>query len=231
MAAVVAVAGLLRGFTGFGAGLVMVPLLGLLVGPAVAVPVAVMLDMAASLQLLPPALPAVRWRSVAPLGIAACATIPLGGTLLAHLDAAPMQRLISATVLLCVIALWTGWRYTRPPSTPVSLATGAASGLLTGMAGIGGPPVILLFHSGPERSEGIRASIIGYFTISQLVALIAFVFHRLLTAEALLLAALLAPVFLIATALGTRWFGRVDDRRFRAVSLAFLAVVAVVGLL
>jgi uncharacterized membrane protein YfcA len=229
MALIVATAGLLRGFTGFGAGLVMVPALGLLIGPTLAVPIAVLLDMIVSLQLLPPAIGKVRWRTVAPLGLAACLTIPLGSTVLARLDADVMQKLISATVLSCVVLLWTGWRYRRPPSTPISVTTGAASGLLTGMAGIGGPPVILLFHSGPHTGPTVRASLIGYFAITQLVALVAFLAFRLLTLEVLVLALILAPVFLLSAWLGTRWFGRVNDRLFRRISLAFLALLAIAG--
>lgn len=229
MVLIVGVAGLLRGFTGFGAGLVMVPALGLLVGPQLAVPIAVLLDMVASLQLLPPAIRSVRWRIVGPLGLAACVTIPIGSTVLARLEVGLMQRVISGAVLVCVVLLWTGWRYHARPSLPVSAATGAASGLLTGMAGIGGPPVILLFHSGPHSGPEVRASLIGYFAITQLVALIAFVVYRLLTVEALVLALILSPVFLFSAWLGTRQFGRVDERRFRHLSLGFLALLAIAG--
>jgi uncharacterized membrane protein YfcA len=231
MAVSVVAAGLLRGFSGFGAGLIMVPALALLVGPALAVPLAVLLDLVAGLQLLPPAMGQVRWSTVAPLGLAACVTIPLGSTILARLDASSLQRIISVAVLVSVAILWTGWRYHGKPSTLQSGATGALSGLLTGMAGIGGPPVILLFHSGRDSAPAIRASLIGYFAISQAIALIAYLFNGLLSAQVWMLGLLLTPVFLSSTWFGARMFGRVDEARFRQVSLALLAALAIVGLI
>ena len=70
-------AGMIRGFTGFGAGLILVPSYILLLGPMLAVPIVVLLDAAASVQLMPRAFPLVRWRTLAPLSIAAAVMIPV----------------------------------------------------------------------------------------------------------------------------------------------------------
>ncbi len=59
----VVVAGLVRGFTGFGAGLVLAPALSVLIGPARAIPVLVLLDAAAGLLLLPSAARLTPYRS------------------------------------------------------------------------------------------------------------------------------------------------------------------------
>lgn len=230
MAAVVAAAGLIRGFSGFGAGLVMVPALGLLITPPVAVPVVVLMEAVASAQLVPPALRQARWRAIIPLGIAATLTIPLGSRILATLDPDLLQRAISGVVLLFVVVLWAGWRYGKEPSLPVTGAVGAAGGLLTGAAGIGGPPVILFFLSGPNPAPRTRASLICYFAITQLVALAAFLAAGLLSRAVLVYTLILAPVFLIAAWIGTRFFGKVEERTFRKVALAFLALVALAGL-
>ena len=95
MAVVVAVAGIVRGFSGFGAGLIMVPTLSLLVDPVLAVPLVVLMEAVAGLQLVPGAIQSVQWRTVAPMGIAACLSIPLGSRVLASLDPATMRIGIS----------------------------------------------------------------------------------------------------------------------------------------
>ena len=228
--AAVLAAGVVRGFSGFGAGLVMVPSLSLLVGPALAVPMVVLMEAVAAAYLVPTALRDVRWKTVLPLGLAACVTIPIGSVALASLDGLVMRRAISAVVIVSVAVLWTGWRYRKRPSTPVVVATGATSGLLTGAAGVGGPPVILFFLSGQENAPGVRAGLICYFAITQLAALGSYAFGGLLGRDVGIGAAVLFPVFLLGTWLGTRLFGRVDDGLFRRLVYVFLIAVAVVGL-
>ena len=231
LALVVAVAGLLRGFTGFGAGLLMVPALGLILGPQAAVAVAVLLDAAVGVLLVPKAVRQARWAIVAPLAVAAVVTIPLGSIVLVTIAPETMRRAISVVVLCMVAILASGWRYRRTPSLAISAATGATSGLLTGMAGIGGPPVILFFLSGVDPAPRTRASLICHIAITQTVALIAFAFAGLLLPGVLVRAVVLLPIFLLSTHLGARAFRRSGERSFRAVALGLLAVVATLGLI
>jgi uncharacterized protein len=60
----VAVAGLVRGITGFGGAMVMTPALSVLIGPTRAVVVALVLETSAAIQLLPDALRKAQWKSV-----------------------------------------------------------------------------------------------------------------------------------------------------------------------
>jgi hypothetical protein len=79
-------AGIVRGFSGFGSGLVLVPSLTLLVGPAVAVPVVVLLDAVVAAWLVPGAVAHARWPTLLPLGLSAALAIPVGSVALAALD-------------------------------------------------------------------------------------------------------------------------------------------------
>ena len=231
LAAVAALAGLVRGFAGFGAGLLMAPIFSLLLGPLAAVPILVLLDAVGSVQLLPGAIPLTRWRRIAALGIAAAVTIPLGGALLTSLDPELTRRVLSAIVLASAAALALGWRHRTEPSTPLLATTGAISGLLTGYGGIGGPPVILLHLSGPDAAPSSRANMISYFAVSQFLALLAFAFQGLLDPAALLRAALLTPPFLIAIRVGSRLFRSAGEAAYRRAALALLAASGIVGLL
>jgi uncharacterized membrane protein YfcA len=231
MAVAAVAAGIVRGFSGFGAGLIMVPVLALLLAPAVAVPIVVLLEAAAIAQLLPGALRLARWRSILPMGAAAAVTIPFGSGVLASLDPVVLRRAISVVVLGFAVLLWSGWRYRREPSSGAALAIGGLSGLLTGVAGIGGPPVILFYLSGPNPAPSTRASFICYFAITQLTALISFTGAGIMTRTVLWLGLIMAPAFLAAAYLGTRLFGRVNEAVFRRATLIFLALVAVAGLI
>lgn len=231
MALAVAAAGLLRGFSGFGAGLVMVPALSLLAGPRLAVPTVILMEALAGSWLVPPAVRHARWKSILPLGAAAALTIPIGSLILGWLDPALLSKAISALVLLFAAILWTGWRYQGNPGMGASFGIGALSGALTGSAGIGGPPVILFFLSGPTTAPGVRASLICYFAITQVVALAAFIAGGLVTGDVLMATLILAPIFLVTTQAGTRLFGKVNEKLFRAVALTLLSLVALAGLI
>src|SRR3954453_2199736 len=84
--AIAAAAGVIRGITGFGGSMVMTPPLALLFGPQVAVPVVLLLEAFAGAPMMRDAVRQARWSVLAPIGIAACITIPLGGYVLVHAD-------------------------------------------------------------------------------------------------------------------------------------------------
>jgi uncharacterized membrane protein YfcA len=231
LVAAVILAGLVRGFTGFGAGLVLAPSLGLLLGPEQAIPVLVLLDAVAGVQLLPSATRQADWRRTLRLGAAAAIGIPAGGMLLVSIDPVVVQRALSAIVLAFVAVLATGWRHSGVPGLPATLGVGLSSGLLTGLAGIGGPPVILLHLLGPDEAAASRSNLIAYFFLTQLVALATYAFHSLLTPAVLRHAALLAPAFLVSLYLGSRLFRRAPDVLYRRIALVILGAVALTGLL
>ena len=78
VAAIVAVAGLVRGITGFGGSMVMTPPLSLLIGPPEAVATALFLETLAALQAVPEVIRNVQWRTLLPITVAAALTVPLG---------------------------------------------------------------------------------------------------------------------------------------------------------
>jgi len=61
---VAALAGIIRGITGFGGAMVMAPPLALLLGPRIAVPVTMLLEGIAALPMLWQTRDAVRWRTI-----------------------------------------------------------------------------------------------------------------------------------------------------------------------
>ena len=92
-------AGFVRGYSGFGAGMVLVPVLSLLYNPQFAVVSVVILELIASIQLLPGAIGQCHWRSVIPLSLSSVLAVPLGSLLLVNLDAETMRRCIALVVL------------------------------------------------------------------------------------------------------------------------------------
>src|SRR5258707_7616171 len=77
------VAGLMRGFAGFGSAMLMAPIFAILFGSADMVVTVVAIEMVVSVQLFPQVRRNADWRTLAPMSIAACAAMPLGVLLLA----------------------------------------------------------------------------------------------------------------------------------------------------
>jgi uncharacterized membrane protein YfcA len=223
-------AALVRGFAGFGSALILAPSLAALYGPAVAVPVALLLELALAGPFVPPAARLVDWGRTGPLCVAAALTVPLGAWLLTIVDAHTLRWIICALVFVAVAILGFGWRYHGRPHAAATAATGALSGLLGGATGLSGPPVMFFELSGSAPMARMRASFMVFFAWVDIAALTAFAVAGALTGRALLVALALVAPYLLAAMTGARFFGRASDAFYRRLAVAVLLAVAVASL-
>src|SRR6202162_1665566 len=75
---IAALAGLVRGFSGFGSALIYMPLISAVYGPTVAAPTLLLIDSICSLPFALHAMPQCNWREVAPVTIGGVVTLPIG---------------------------------------------------------------------------------------------------------------------------------------------------------
>ncbi len=223
-AATVLLAGLIRGFSGFGSAMINAPVLSLLWGPTVGVPVAALVEFVPAVQLTPRALPVAQWRLVWLLGIPALILIPAGSWLLVTLPTEALRRGLAAVVLLLVIILWSGWRYRGRQTAPLSAGVGALSGLLSGTTGMGGPPVILYLMAGTDGAAVLRANMIGYFTIILIGLAATYALLGLFGSIVLWRTGILIVPFIVGIFVGARLFPLASERTFRNIALAVLAI-------
>ena len=224
------VAGAVRGFSGFGSALVLSPSLAALYGARVAVPVALLLELALAGPFVPPAARLVDRRRTALLCVAAAVMVPLGAYLLSVVDGVALRWVICALVFAAVAILGFGWRYHGRPHAAATAATGALSGLLGGATGLTGPPVIFYELAGSAPIERMRASFIIFFAWVDIVALVSFAFTGTLGGRPLLIAVALVAPYLAAAGVGARLFGRASETFYRRLALVILTGVAVVSL-
>lgn len=224
--AIAAVAGVIRGITGFGGAMVMSPPFALLLGPLVTVPVVLLLESVAAAPMLVQTRRLVRWRVIGPIIAAAWVTVPIGTWLLVAADPQLMRRVIAATVVVFSMLLLRGWRYGGEQRLATGLGLGAVSGTMLGATSLGGPPVILYLLAGPDRVEVTRANLTFFLAAICVAGLAMLAVHGLLTLEALALAATLAPGYYGGMVLGTRLFPRFTETRFRQFTLVLMMVVA-----
>lgn len=142
-----------RGLSGFGASMIGIGSLSLVLPPVQVVPAFLALEILTTAHLLPGVWRQVDWRSLRWVIAGCLLATPFGLQLLAGLDVDAMRLLVSGCLLgIASFMLFgpTGQLAARPKPGPLgAIAVGAASGLLNGAAGIGGPPAIVRSQAAP----------------------------------------------------------------------------------
>ena len=223
---VAALAGIIRGITGFGGAMVMAPPLALLLGPRIAVPVTMLLEGIAALPMLWQTRDAVRWRTIGPIMAAACITVPLGGYVLVAADPQTLRRAIAATVVVFALLLLRGWRYDGSHRLGTSIGLGGLSGIMSGATSVGAPPVILYLLSGPDPIARTRANLTFYLVGISIATLVMLWVREVLDLGSALLALAFTPGYFVGLFAGTRLFSRFNDARFRQFTLLLLVTVS-----
>lgn len=222
--------GLSRGFSGFGAALVFVPLASAAVGPRAAVPVLALLECVSCLVFLPNAWRHAARREVAVMATAAVVAVPLGALILAHAEPVPLRWGLTALVLLAVAVLASGWRYRGEGSVPLTLSVGAVGGVMSGTAMLGGvaPAAWWLGRSAPAVT--VRANMNLYFAILTAAVTAAFAWRGLIGWDSAWLALAAGPSYAAGLWGGTALFGLASETTFRRAGYAMILTAAVLGM-
>lgn len=228
---IAAVAGVVRGITGFGGAMVMSPPLALLLGARLAVPIVLLLESLVAAPMLWQTRQLVHWRVMGAILAAACLTVPLGTLILVGTDPTIIRRAIAVTVIVFGLVLLCGWRYSGRPRLATSVGLGAVSGGMLGATSVGGPPIILYLLSGPDPIETTRANLTLYVCVTSLVGIVMLWHHGIFDARAGIASLWLAPAYYAGLVVGVRLFPRFTDTRFRQFTLVLLIVVSMAILL
>lgn len=224
-------AAFVRGLAGFGLAILLVPVLGLAVAPREAVVVANWLGLLIGLVGIKKIIGASEKSAFTISGLAVLAT-PLGVWLLAAVDASLARLLIALIAFGAFLLILLPKKPAHYAPGPVETgATGLLSGVLTGFAGMPGPPVVPYYLRRDIAPQLARASMMTIFLATSLAGVIAASLLGVATAREPLLAALLFPAVLLGNWLGTRAFGKVSDRAWRSFTGGVLGLAALAALL
>ncbi len=177
---VLMVAYFVRGISGFGSGLVAVPLLALKFPLTVVVPLMLLLDFTASLVLGGLNFKQVRWDEVRPLMPFSVLGVALGTTLLISLPKEPLLIGLGLFVLIFALRSLLDMHGEKSISRWWAVPASLSGGTIGGLFGTGGPPyVIYLTHRIQEKGE-LRATFSGLFFLEGLFRIGSFVAAGLL---------------------------------------------------
>lgn len=223
-------AAIIRGYSGFGFSMIAVISLSMVMPPAEVVPVILVLEVVASAWLIPQVWRQIHWHSISWLSIGVLIGTPVGVYLLAHVATKSMRMAIAIVVFSLALILWKGFTFTTVPGRLKIMTTGLVSGVLNGAATIGGPPVILFYLSTPIRIAVSRASMIAFFLITDIYAIIICINQGLVTTvTGKVCASTLLPLIL-GLGIGKQFFNRSKAEVFRRKVLILLMALALFAL-
>lgn len=218
---------------GFGAGLVAVGALALLL-PDVrdGVVLLLLVNLPAEIFVVLTSWREVNWRGVAVLMVGIAIGIPVGAWVLGWsnpevlLTALGAVLLVVGTVFLFVprerVVHWPGW---------VAGPVGLSSGLLTGLFGTGGPPLVLYYQLSGADKAAFRGNLMAIFLLMTLVRVPSYAGMGLITADRLWSSLMVLPAVLAGAWIGNRLHLRIEESTFRRLVAAALVVLGALLLL
>ncbi len=221
-----------QGAIGFALGMIAVPLLveaGFSLSQSVA-----LTTLAIGIQVLFGAWKLrahIPWTEVKLAAVLRYLTVPIGVLLLLSvesLDTGAVKRLVGLGVLLGLglRSLARGENIRELPLA-LSAAAFALSGVLQGLAAMGGPPLVLWMTTRDFRARQARAFTMTLFLLNAPLQVLLLLFlSQTMTVDALLLALILTPVIYVGTLIGLRIGDRFSKQLLNRVALIVLVVIA-----
>ena len=231
IALVVVFSGFLRGFIGFGSGLLMVPILSYFYSPIFAMVFNIVIEIPATIYLTFVGAKKCNFKEISPMMFTMMLTIPFGIVFLVSIDEQVIKILMSILLIFFVILIAIGWRIKATITRYVLVLGGIISGLMQGATGMGGPPYVTVLLSKNDSDEVARANILVITSGLVISAIISLYYFGLFTKNIFLTGIVTAPIYVFSTYLGSKFFNHSGNKYFRNSSLIALGIVGIATLI
>ncbi len=228
--AIVFITGIVRGFAGFGSGMIIGPSTASFFGPQMALIMITVMDAIPTLTLVWSARRDVNWKEIIPVVIGYAVLAPLGIWLLVTGDATALRWFISISILMAVAILWSGWKYTGSRSNAVSFSFGGLGGFMGAAAALPGPAVLVYWLASAAKAVTVRANMIYYLFLTDLIVIVGYIFADLYTIEGIVRGLLCVPGYFIGIQIGARFFSGASDATYRRVAFLMILLAAITSL-
>ncbi|HRD78122.1 MAG TPA: sulfite exporter TauE/SafE family protein, partial [Hyphomicrobiaceae bacterium] len=226
------VGALVQAATGFGYAILAAPVFLWAMNSTRAMAVLVGLHLVQSAMMVPRLLQHVDRRRLGLLAAGALVGCPLGLAILLRLDLSVLKIAVGIVILLAaalLIAREIGLIGARPrseasPRPALTGATGIASGLLTALLVMPGPPLMLLAAADRLPRDVTRALSLTFFALCYAFVTALYTASGTFDREAALVTLLLAPTAALGTLIGARAANALGESRFRAAVLTLLVL-------
>jgi uncharacterized membrane protein YfcA len=230
LVAVVLVAGIARGMSGFGSGMIVAPVAGAVHGPTSALVILFILDSLPTVPITVPAMRIARWHEVLPAFAGLFLLYPLGVFILVHGDVTVLRWIIAIAIFASVAVLALNWRYRGPRNLATSFGAGGVAGVLSGIAAIPGPPVIAYWMASDYPAAIVRANLLSFFALEALISAIVLSAAGLIEWQVVIVGLICAPFYFAGLTLGGRLFHRASEQSYRFFTFVLILLAAFLAL-
>jgi len=228
---VILFSGFIRGFLGFGSGLITIPILSYLYSPVFAMVFNIAIEIPATIYLTYVGAKSCKFKEISPMFFAMMLTIPIGTIFLVSVNEQLIKIIMSIFVIFFVVLISTGWKFKATVTNYVLTIGGVISGLMQGVTGMGGPPYATILLSKGDNDEVTRGNILIMSTGIVISAIISFYMFNLFTKELLLTGLITSPIYIFATYTGTKFFDLSGNKYYRNISLFSLGLIGILTLI
>ncbi len=226
----ITVAGVVRGFAGFGTGMIISPVAAAMFSPKIALIIIIVVD---SWPAVPPALQSrqyVSWRELIPVLVGYAFAVPAGLAFVIFGDVITLRWFISITIFILVAVLWSGWQYTGPRSIPISFGVGNVCGFLGASSALPGPPAIIYWMASSAPARVVRANMLMFLLLTEFLTGTGYLVSGLFTLDAAIKGLIATPLYFLGIQLGSRYFHGSSELLFRRVAFTLILLAAVTSL-
>lgn len=227
IALIFAAAGFLQGLTGFGAALIAMPLLTLLMDLRTATPLSILTGLAITTFLSLQLRAHLEMAKILPLFIGSLPGIYLGILFLKFGDAHLLEALLGV-ILLAYSIVRLRWK-PRPRQYHALWAYGAGffTGAISSAFSAGGPPAIIYTTLTDWTKDQIKATLSGFFLASGIVTALGHAAHGLITRTVLEYFAVSGSAALLGVYCGTKWYARYNLHQYFRLIFMLLTILGI----
>ena len=226
----VSFAGFIRGLSGFGFGLILVPILLLILQPTAVVIIVMFLTLLNSIFVVAFSFRRIDFKRIFPMSASSLLGIPLGIWIIGVIAPNVMKISIGILIIVFAITVAKGFRKSFKSEKLSSGCAGFLSGMFASSTGLAGPPAVLFMHSQNWSKEVIHPSLSAHFVFISSCSLVVLYLVGLIDLEIIPAATSMAPAMLIGVYLGMKVFHRINTRFFRNISIAIVICTGILGI-
>lgn len=223
-------AGVVRGFTGFGTALIVVPVAGIYLAPEQILTMIAISGLLSNLFLVPSAWHDADRREVGILAGAALLGMPLGIWLISSIDPTTIRWGVAAIAAVTLAAVISGWQFHARLGRKGLTAIGAGAGFVGGLTALTGPIAIIFYLANARKALAMRANMILFLAALDLLMLAILGLNGLITAPTVMIGLLVSAPYAVAIILGKSLFNPDSETLYRVVAYSIVALALVTGL-
>ncbi|MCQ1060802.1 sulfite exporter TauE/SafE family protein [Photobacterium sp. ZSDE20] len=230
LGSVVFLAGLIRGYTGFGFAAIAVVGLNLYLTPQQSIPIVLGLDIICSITLWKQAVAQADKKTFKLLTTGAMIGIPIGTSLLFIIPSQYLKILICTLIFILSMLLIFEVKFSGADKNSSKFFFGLMAGAGTSSTSVGGPMIVSYMLSSTLTPAVQRGTMIMYFVVSETIAMCVLFINGLLNFEILKFIGILLIPTLISVRCGQSLFNWRKPSSLKHVALPIMLMVASLGI-